>query len=96
MSLPPVTLPMWVVDQLRESLALTPGTWTELEACVTRAIEQSAEQRSAQQEKLEAARYRHLRDACGDLRIVSFSAESEDSAIKTGDEADAAIDAELK
>lgn len=96
MSAAPVTIPMWAIDQIREGMKLTPGTWTELEACVDRAVEQSAEQRSAQQERLEAARYRHIREGQGELKIVRFTDSFDDCSILTGDDADAAIDAELK
>lgn len=33
-----VQLPMWVIDQIRAELRLTPGTWTEFEACVERSV----------------------------------------------------------
>ncbi|MCO8166893.1 hypothetical protein NJC40_03750 [Pseudomonas sp. 21LCFQ02] len=95
MNTTPVTLPMWVIEQIREGMKLTPGTWTELEACVDRAVEQSAEQRSEQQIRLEAARYRHLRTGQSDLKIVHFAHSYDDCPVLTGDDADAAIDAEL-
>lgn len=92
----PVILPMWAIEQIQAEFKLSLGTWTELEACVTRAVEQSAEQRSAQQERLEAARYRHLCSGQGELKIVRFTDSFDDCSILTGDDADAAIDAELK
>ncbi|MCO8161025.1 hypothetical protein NJC38_02525 [Pseudomonas sp. 21LCFQ010] len=90
----PVTLPMWVIEQIREGMKLTPGTWTELEACVDRAVEQSAEQRSEPQIKLEAARYRLLRKG-GMLAITRLGATPEECRILTEEDADAAIDAEM-
>lgn len=33
-----VQLPMWLIEQIRAEVRLTPGSWTELEACVERSV----------------------------------------------------------
>ena len=36
-----VSLPMWVIDQIRAEIRLTPGTWKEFDECVKQSIERN-------------------------------------------------------